>query len=269
VDVSVDTRYAVLRSDVTPPGRVRFVDDITADKIFPEVFERHRAAQPGSVPRHEVWWERWRDDRKGEESFAIYETPEGRVDGYVRYSVRARWDAGLPDHSLQIHDFITVTHDAAAALWRHCLSADLVAKVSAGARPVDEPLRWLLANPRAMRVTRMGDLLWTRLLDVPAALSARRYARDDDLVLEIDDEFHGEPQRFALSAGTAHAECGSTSAPADVSMAIGDVGAIYLGGTSPSELAAAGRIREEKAGAVERLEACFACSPKPWSATWF
>jgi predicted acetyltransferase len=269
IDVSVDTRYGALRSDVTPPGRVRFVDDVTADKVFPEIYERHRVSQAGAIPRHEVWWERWRDDRKGAESLAVYETPDGRVDGYARYSVRAKWDGGLPAHTLQIHDLITVSVNATAALWRHCLSADLVREVSIGARPVDDPLRWLLANPRAMRVTRMGDMVWTRLLDVPAALGARRYAADDAFVLEVHDELFGGTTRYALDAGRDGAACVATDASPDASMTVGELGAIYLGGTAATELGAVGRIREEKADAVRRLESCFASTPKPWSATWF
>ena len=269
VDVSVDTHYAALRSDVVPSGVVRFVDDVTADKIFPDVYERHRISQPGAVPRHEVWWERWRDDRKGDESLAIYESQGGDVDGYVRYSVRAKWDAGLPDHTLQIHDFITTTTEAAAALWRHCLSADLVRTVKVGARPIDEPLRWFLANPRAMRATRVGDMLWTRPLDVAAALAARRYANDDELVLDVSDELFGTASRFALAARTGDSACEPTDATPDVSLSIGDLGAIYLGGTPPTELTAVGRIRENTPGAVHRLECCFASTPKPWSGTWF
>jgi predicted acetyltransferase len=269
IDVTVDTRFGTLRSEISPPGRVRFVDEVTADKVFPEVYERHRASQPGAVPRHDVWWERWRDERKGDDSLAIYESPDGAVDGYVRYTVRAKWDGGLPDHSLHIHDHIALTVDATAALWRHCLSADLVRSVTAGARPIDEPLRWILANPRAMKVTRVGDLLWARLLDVPRALNARRYATDDEFVLEVVDDLFGTSDRFVLSAGTDGAACEPTQSAADVSMTVADLGAIYLGGTAPSELARVGRIREATAGAVTRLESCFASTPKPWSATWF
>jgi predicted acetyltransferase len=43
-------------------------------------------------------------------------------------------------------------------------------------RPVDEPLRWMLTNPRALKLTRTRDNLWLRILDVRAALEARTYA---------------------------------------------------------------------------------------------
>ena len=54
--------------------------------------------------------------------------------------------------------------------------------------PVDHPLWWLLATPRRMR-SAFGDGLWVRLVDVGAALSARGYAADGAVVLDVVDDF--------------------------------------------------------------------------------
>lgn len=47
-----------------------------------------------------------------------------------------------------------VTDEAYRALWELLLDFDLTRRVAAVTRPADEPLRWMLADPRAMRVTR-------------------------------------------------------------------------------------------------------------------
>ena len=171
VDFEIDTRYRDFRRGVEIVGTVTFVDEETADKIFPEVHERWRKQQPGAIPRSEAWWTITRADRKpGHEVLAVHEDESGAVDGYLRYKVNSKWERGLAASVIEEQDLIAETPEAAAALWRHMLDVDLVRTVKAWARPVDEPVRWWMANPRAVAVTRYGDFFWTRLLDIPVSL---------------------------------------------------------------------------------------------------
>lgn len=270
-DVEIDTRYREYRRGVDVSGTVSFVDEESADKVFPEVYERWRKAQPGAIPRTEAWWAALRADRKpGHEVYAVHEDPAGNVDGYVRYRVNSKWDAGLAASVAEEQDLIALTPDASCALWRHLLDVDLVRTVKAWARPMDEPVRWWLANPRALRVTRVGDLFWTRLLDVPASLGARRYRADGELVLEVDDPmFPDNSGRYVLRIDRGRGVCERTSGPADLALSVTELGGIYLGGVRPSDLAAAGRIHELTDGALARADAAFSSAPLPWSATWF
>ena len=48
-----------------------------------------------------------------------------------------------------------------------------------------------------------------------------------------------------------------------------ELGATYLGGNRWTTLAAAGRVQELKAGALQRAEAMFASAPSPWCPTHF
>src|SRR5439155_16385800 len=170
------------------PLGVFFVDEETADKVFPDVHERWRKEHPGAIPRSEFYWRNlWADRKPGDEAHVIHEDASGVVDGYVRYHVRSQWDAGLANSVIDVRDMITTSEEAGKALWRHLLDVDLVRTVKLFARPVDEPVRWWLANPRALKVTRHGDLFWTRLLDIPRSLAARRYRADGELILEITD----------------------------------------------------------------------------------
>lgn len=271
IDIEVDTRDGAFASPIGESGRVSFVDGTEADKVFPGVYDRWRRAQPGAITRDENWWERWRDERKpGEEQLVVWEDDGGRVEGYARYAVNMKWEAGLPQYKLDTHELTATTIEGTGALWRHCLSTDLVRRVSAGARSIDEPLRWMLANPRAMRVTRMGDFLWSRLLDVPRCLGARRYAANVDLVIEVtDDLFPDSSRRYALAASPEGTSCRPTDREPDLVMPIGELGAIFLGGVSPSVLARVGRIAERAPGALAGADAAFAAEPKPWGNTWF
>ena len=44
-----------------------------------------------------------------------------------------------------------------------------------------------MADPRRAR-PRISDGLWVRIIDVPAALTARRYAAPVNMVIEVTDE---------------------------------------------------------------------------------
>jgi predicted acetyltransferase len=270
VDVELETRFGAFRPGLPDmPGHVVFVDEETADKVFPEVYEKWRRQQPGAIPRPDTWWWHVRAERKpGAEAHVIYEAPDGSVEGYIRYSTRSRWDAGLANATINEQDFVTLSTDARRALWRHLLDVDLVRDVHMGGAPVDDPVRWWLANPRALKVTRYGDFFWTRLLDVERSLQARTYRLDTELVLEIDDALIGENSgRYLLN--TADRSCERTTRDADVSMPIASLGSLYLGGVSASNLAQGGRITEHTPGAIARCDAAFSSDVAPWSATWF
>ena len=159
---------------------------------------------------------------------------------------------------------------ARAALWRYCLDVDLVASVQFGNAPVDDPVRWMLADPRRLRVTVASDWLWVRILDVPAALEGRGYTVDGELVLEVADAFRPETAgRYVLDAGPDGASCRPTDREPDLVLGIADLGALYLGGTAATTLARAGRLREETSGVITRADALFACQPAPFCGTDF
>ncbi len=272
VDVELETRFGAYRSGVADPGgRVVFVDEAAADKIFPDVHDRWRKQQPGAIPRTDEWWQGVRNDRKpGAHAHVVYESDDGEVEGYLRYEVRPKWDAGLASHSVAEHDFVTMTPRARQALWRHVLDVDLVRAVHMGGQPVDDPIRWWLANPRAMKVTRYGDFFWTRILDVTRCIEARRYSFDTELVIEIDDAIFPENSgRYAVAIDGGSASCSRTDKAADLSMPVASLGSLFLGGVTASNLARGGQIRELSDGALARCDAAFSSNVQPWSATWF
>jgi len=269
-DYEIDTRYGSYTEPFRPLG-VFFVEEQTADKVFPELHERWRKEQPGAIPRSEFYWRNvWADRKPFEEAHVIHEDASGTVDGYARYHVRSQWDAGLANSVIDVRDMITTSEEAGKALWRHLLDVDLVRTVKAWARPVDEQLRWWLANPRALKVSRLGDLFWTRILDIPRALAARTYRADGELILEVTDpQFEDNNARFALTIWGGKARCDRTDKSADLHMSVSALGSLYLGGVAASDLARGGRVVELRDGTLEKADAAFSSAPKPWSSTWF
>lgn len=276
LDVEIDRVHAVLRHRPAGPGRVRLAERERALDVFPALWDRHCQAQPGALTRPATWWEfmfRPAHDganAQGPRFFAVYENEAGEPEGVVWYRIEHSWEQGLPKSVLIVGDLIAPTVEARAALWDYVFGVDLIATVRAGHRPVDDPLRWMLADSRRLRVLRQSDDLWVRLLDIPAALAARRYAATDRLVLEVADAFLPENAgRYLLDAGLDEALCRTTTEAADLALDVADLGAVSLGGVSFTTLAQAGRVHELRAGALARADALFLTATAPYSGTDF
>ena len=142
-------------------------------------------------------------------------------------------------------------------LWRFLLSIDLTRTVRFWYAAADEPLQYLVNEPRALG-GRTGDAHWVRLTDLPAALAARRYAAPVDVVLDVSDALLPENAgRWRLAADSTGATCEPTTDPADLACDVADLGAAYLGHTSLGTLAAAGRVREVRPGALAAASTAF------------
>jgi predicted acetyltransferase len=274
MSVSIERRYSTFLHPV-PDGRVRLVDEDAARKVFPEIFDRARRVQPGAVQRVDAWWPDqffWREpDERGTRFYCVYESPEGGIDGYAAYRFEARWDNG-PQGTLHVTDLVTVSPAARAVLWRFLLDVDLVETIAAPVVPIDEPLRWLLAETRRMRVTRLSESLWLRVLDAPAALTARTYGAPGRLVFDVVDRFRpdsGAAGRVRLEGGPDGAEARRTSDPPDLVLDVAELGGILLGGVRPSNLARAGIVDERTPGALAVADDMFAVEPLPFSMTDF
>ena len=123
--------------------------------------------------------------------------------GYALYNGHGRWDDGdVPVRLPAGHRELAATDPAAtAALWADLLSRDLISEVTARLRPEDDPLLHLLADPRRARPA-IADGLWARLVDVPGALSLRRYPCPVDVVIEVIDDWCPWNQgRWRLTVG--------------------------------------------------------------------
>ena len=255
---------------------LEIMDHQRASEVLPEVFERARRQRPGCLNRSDARWRHVLDrpnqvrDGFSPRFYVACSARPGSIDGVAVYRLKPKWHAEIPAYTLLVREMIATTDVAAAALWDFCFNVDLVTRVKAQDRPIDEPVRWLLAEPRQLRVTEMTDDLWIRLLDISAALGARRYAVEDSLVLQVQDPFcPRNSDRYALEGSASGAQCRRTTANADLAIDVADLGAAYLGGVRFSTLARARRADELRPGALRLADAMFACEPAPWCATHF
>lgn len=251
-------------------GRTRVLDRDEALKLIPAVYDAVRRRRPGMPDRDEHWTRaRFLDDRSARDGagplfFVAYESDEG-AEGHVAYRVKEAWDHRTgPGHTLQVEELMATTLDAYGALWRYCFDADLIRTIEGWKRPVDEPLLYMLANPRGLGV-RVRDGTWLRLVEAPVALEGRAYGTEGRLVLDLRDGFcPWNEGRWELQAGPEGAACRPATSEPDLILGAGELASMYLGAVSAGALARAGRIEERTAGALRRADAMFASELAPW-----
>lgn len=267
------TRTALAAADGL---RLRLVEPADAHAELAKVYQTVLPTRPGFFARNEQWWQRVLDDpeedRKGAAPLrCVLAEDDSGPRGYALYSGLGRWaeQAFLPDSTLNVRELMAADAGASAALWADLLSRDLTSEFHATLRPVDDPVLFQLADPRRLRPV-ICDNLWVRLVDVPGALAARRYAAPADVVIEVrDTELPANAGRWRLWVGGdtgdgLAASCERTGDPAGISLDVATLGAAYLGGNRLGALAAGGLVDELRPGTVRQLSATMAWDPAPW-----
>jgi predicted acetyltransferase len=241
------------------------------------VYDEICPSRPGMMARNEQWWQAQTADpefaRNGRTPLAcVIASDDSGARGYALYSGKGGWDEdGIPDGKIFVRELFGIDAAAIAAIWADLLSRDLTGEVTARMRATDDPLPYLLGDSRRVR-TKIGDGLWVRLVDVPAALRRRRYASDAELVIEVTDSLLAANQgRWRLRTGgrSGDAACEQTADEPDLALPVSVLGAAYLGGSRLGVLAGIGRITEFRPGAVSELSAAMWWDPAPWSPMMF
>jgi predicted acetyltransferase len=245
-------------------GTARFVTPEEARELFPPIYEAVRGARPGMTSRSENWW----NDRQlrlpeheaqAPRRFVVLESA-GEPVAYAIYRTLFSFEGGSASSRCVVKEALGTTPQATAAIWRFLLDVDWMAAVEVGLAPPDHPLFLLVATPRRMQY-RMGDGLWVRLVDVPAALSGRTYSDGEPLVFEVRDAIcDWNEGRWRLDGGS----CERTDEEPDLALDVSALGSAYLGAISFTQLREALLVEELREGAVARADTLFAWRPLPW-----
>jgi len=263
-------RAAFVRDAPSDPSlRIRVTDPVEARPDFEKLFASVVTRRPGRYERDKHTWDGFladeEFDRHGWSSLrSILAEDDQGVRGYAIFRIKSSWDDnGIPDSELKVHDLEATDPAAYALLWRNLLDRDLVTRVRAGSRPVDDPLIALLADSRQLRAG-WGDELYVRLVEVDKALTARAYAAPVDVVIEVEDDVcPWNAGRWRLTADTEGAECKQVDDEPALTVPVAALGSAYMGDGLLGTQLGAGLLREHRPGAVRALETAMAWSPKP------
>ncbi|MFD3375975.1 MULTISPECIES: GNAT family N-acetyltransferase [unclassified Streptomyces] len=233
------------------------------------VYARHVAVRPGMLERR-PGWERLplldpESDRKGTSPLqCVLAERDGEVVGYTRYFNKPEWDSAGPAGTIELRDLEALDPAAYAALWQHLFGIDLTSTVKTHSRPVDDAWQHLVSDVRRCGLS-LRDSLYVRLVDVGAALEARTYQAPVDVVFEVEDAFcPWNEGRWRLTGDAKGASCARTADAPDLTLSVRELGSAYLGGVSLASLAAAGRVRELRQGALAEASLGFSSVVAPW-----
>jgi predicted acetyltransferase len=233
--------------------------------LMTEAYERTRVSRAGMITRTEKRWQyEVHPVHTQDEFFIIYK--EGDVAlAYARYTIEQDPDDEFSG-TMHVVEAVAATDAAHAALWRFLLDQELVGELTAHVRPVDDPLVWMLSEPRRLR-RRLTDAIWMKFLDVPAMLENRAYPVEDSLVIQVLDAETGERRTLELECGAEGGRCRDIGTSPDLVMSEAELAAIYMGAAECSILANMGLIdvAARAPDAALRADAMFRTSPAGWN----
>jgi len=253
----------------SPEGTIRLLDADKVEPVLRSVYETARVGRAGMLTRSQAWWthrlmadpETWREG-KSMKRYAVYEQ-DGSVEGYAKFRQKEKWDDFIAAGELDVIEVIVTSARAHTGLWRFLSNIDLFPKVGWWNMAVDDPLPLKVSDGRRV-FRKLVDGLWVRVMDIPTALTSRRYDSDGNLTFEVDDATrpaNSGTYRLQVQDGVGSCE----SSPDEPLLRFGaDVlGSLYLGGGDALALAAAGRI-EGAPESVSALHRMFRTDAPPW-----
>jgi predicted acetyltransferase len=281
--LQINPLRAAFRVPVDDDLRLRIIPKGEAKEALAAIYDGLRPGRPGLLTHSDAWWDCVLSDnldwRGGGQLLVVVCDPapggSGGAAGKGGFAIYT-FDNDHPPGEWVVTLRTLAAEDPAvvARLWRYILDLDLVGTVIGEAQAMDDPLRWLLHDPRQAHVTRLRDYLYVRLLDVERSLATRHYPVADALVLDVVDTFRPATSgRYRVQGDGADARADrladDDSTPADLRLGIAELGSLYLGGVTARELAVAGHITELTPGAVERATAFFSWPVAPHCLTRF
>ncbi|MYW20085.1 GNAT family N-acetyltransferase [Streptomyces sp. SID161] len=270
LSAEIDTgRVTLAVPEGTDEVRLRYAAPADVLDACEAVYAALVPGRPGMLAR-QPGWERagLLDPESGREGASalqcVLAERDGEVTGYARFRTKMGWGPSGHDGTVSLEGLAALDPASEAALWRFLFGVDLMTTLKVRSRPVDDAWQHLVSDIRRCRV-QSRDAGYVRLVDVGAALSARTYLTPVDVVFEVEDAFcPWNTGRWRLTGDAKGASCERTADPADLALSVRELGAAYLGGVSLLSLAAAGRVRQARPGALAEASVAFGSPVAPW-----
>jgi predicted acetyltransferase len=265
-EIDVPRHGARLHQLAPPAADATLMPLSEAESVIAPIYQRVARTTPGMFTRSSAWWQArtladspWRRGNSGELQCVIIAGDIAPA-AYALYRITPSFERGVQTGAVHVVEALGTSAAATRAVWHYLLEIDWMARTTAALLPVDHPLLLLAAEPRRLRFS-LRDGVWVRLIDLEAALSARRFEPAASVVLDVTDAFcPWNSGRWRVGAdGVAR-----TAAAAELRCDIGALSSVYLGGFTWTQLSRALRAVELAPGAAARADAAFRTPCAPW-----
>ncbi len=180
---------------------------------------------------------------------------EGRDVGCAYFHRSPTWSDGQQQGEVGVFFLISVDPGARLAPAERLTTIDLMGSTEYWVTPDDALALWLPSH-RSIGGGGLSDSLWLRLVDLPTAVAERGHAADLDVVVLVhDDVLEDTAGTWRWTARDGVGALTRTDEPAEVTLGIGDLGAVWLGGQTLGARHAAGYVTQQRPGAVAELDA--------------
>ncbi|MFN8194569.1 MAG: GNAT family N-acetyltransferase [Nocardioidaceae bacterium] len=225
--------------------------------VFDEGFYR-RSARPNPAQVRDK--EPWR---------ILFATLDGADVGSAVFRRTEKWEQGRPGGEVRVQ-VLYGGPAARLALLRRLVDLDLMGTVRLPQVGPDDPLWHWLPGPRSVSDAHPLDNVWVRLVDLPAALAARGYEEDCDVVVAVADELlpaNAGTWRIRVVGGEASVV--RSDGEPDVRLDVARLGAAWLGWGNLVAMQRAGVVAEERPGALRELWRAFRTDVSAWPSPGF
>ena len=236
----------------------RIVSAADAEKDVAQVYDVVRCERAGMAARPHDWWLACVDDPPSQRSGAselraLLVADSERTRAYAIFSTKEEWANGSAEGVMTVREALAADAAAGGLLWSTLLSTDLMGSFELRRVAPDDLLLHQLVDPRRAR-PELRDGMYLRLVDLPAALSARSYAAPWSGVVEVTDRLcPWNAGRWRLELGADESSAQRTDDDPDIALDVVELGCAYLGGVALAARAAAGFVDERTPGATHSL----------------
>lgn len=189
-----------------------------------------------------------------EPAWLLWATRDGQDVGCAWFHRTPKWEHGAPDGRVGVITAVDTDAGATLAIARRLTSFDLMVHTDHWVAPDDPLVLWQgTQRPIGRGLT---DDLWVRVVDLPQAVAERGHAADMDVTVHVRDAtLPANAGTWRWTAADGEGRLTRADGPADLSLDVAELGAVWLAGQTLGARARAGFVTEHRPGTVAALDA--------------
>ena len=278
-DWVIDTHNTSLSTDSPKGISVRLVDKNKALSEIPEIYEIFRKCQNGATDRTQGYWnyllyedEQTKFNKSGRSGFFFaIAYKNNKPSGYAIYNFNKESGVAHEDDegSLIVEEIISIDRESNNALWHYIFGVELVEEISFNRRGTNDPLYYMLKNPRKLK-RNIIDGLWARIIDPIKMLESRTYQESEKITINISGQNQDDIEgTYTIETDGKNTEVKKTNNNPDISMRPSELSSIYFGSVRPSEFYQAGLFDIKNHDILRKINKMFSVEQSPWCNTDF